>query len=64
MRYISIAVVALCVSAGMSFAQGASQKAPGQRQVTPGAAKNYAPGQRQTTPGSAKKYAPGQQSKK
>jgi hypothetical protein len=42
---------------------GQSQFAPGQKQTTPGTAKDFAPGQRQTDPGTAKKFAPGQQKK-
>ncbi len=44
--------------------KGASDFAPGQRQTTPGTAKNLAPGHRQTTPGTAKNFAPGHLAKK
>jgi hypothetical protein len=48
---------------GGTSGTGQSQFAPGQKQTTPGTAKDFAPGQRQTDPGTAKKFAPGQQKK-
>jgi hypothetical protein len=73
MKAIIVVSVALLIAAptlGMAQVKkggtpgaGQSQFAPGQKQTTPGTAKNFAPGQRQTDPGTAKKFAPGQQKK-
>ena len=66
LRLVIIALSATLLSLpaaaqGKGGTSGASGSAPGQKQTTPGTAKDFAPGQQQTTPGTAKDFAPGQQ---
>jgi hypothetical protein len=72
MKYlIGATMVAVVLATAPALAQGTnkgkapgpgqSEYAPGQKQTTPGTAKDRAPGQRQSDPGTAKDYAPGQQ---